>query len=105
MANRTKARQQINSRQRPKRSKPHRQSAPNRRSNRTNPVYGPDTQSLSALDAAGRLGVSVSTVKRMCGEKKLVSFRTRGPRGHLRIPVEAVEKLRQGARNETIPAS
>jgi excisionase family DNA binding protein len=105
MANRTRSRQQINSRRRPKRSKPHRQSTPNRHSDRTNLMYAPDTQSLSASDAAGRLGVSVSTVKRMCGENKLASFRTRGPRGHLRIPVEAVEKLRQGGRTETVPVS
>lgn len=107
MANRTRSRQQMNSRQPSKRRKPHPQTAATRRSNRANPFYGRDldAQSLSVLDAANRLGVSPSTVKRMCGENKLPSFRTRGPRGHLRIPVEAVEKLRQGARTETTPAS
>jgi hypothetical protein len=41
----------------------------------------------------------------MCGENKLPSFRTRGPRSHIRIPVEAVEKLRQGAGTQIAPAS
>ena len=52
-----------------------------------------------------RLGVSVSTLKRMCRENKLPWFRTRSPHGHIRIPIEAVEKLRQGGRTETVPVS
>jgi excisionase family DNA binding protein len=101
MANRTRSHQQIKSRQRPKRSKLRTQTTSNRRSNRAN-APDLDTQSLSVSGAALRLGVSVSTIKRRCDEGKLAWFRT-GPHGHIRIPVEAVEKLRQGGGTQGVP--
>ena len=107
MANRTRSRRQrrqIGPKTDPKRSKPSTQTTSKRYPNRPNPA--PDvTQSLSASDAAVRLGVSVSTVKRMCTEGKLAAFRTRGARGHLRIPVEALEKIRQGAAEAPAPST
>lgn len=106
MANRTRShqqRRQIGPKTSPKRIKPRTQTTPNQYPNRAN-LVSDVTQSLSASDAAVRLGVSVSTVKRMCTEGKLTAFRTRGPRGHLRIPSEALEKIRQGAVASAAPS-
>jgi excisionase family DNA binding protein len=107
MSNRAGSRRKIKPGKRLKRSKSHTQTRPNGRPNRAKPVYEAhvNTQSLSVSDAAMRLGVSASTVKRMCSDSKLSWFRTRGPRGHIRIPIEAVENLRQGEGTPIVPVS
>jgi excisionase family DNA binding protein len=53
----------------------------------------PLPDSLSAAEAAARLGVSIPTVKRDVAEGRLEGFRT--PGGHLRILAESVEAVRQ----------
>ena len=83
-----------------KRSKSRSQIKSNRRSNRTKRHYNPplnDAPSLSVSDAGYRLGVSVSTVKRLIRNDELAWFRTRGPNGHIRVLAESVEKFRQPA--------
>jgi excisionase family DNA binding protein len=49
-------------------------------------------ESLTALEAARRLGVDKSTVVRWLQEDKLAGYRTLG--GHWRIPVAEVDRVR-----------
>ena len=46
---------------------------------------------LTTKEAADLLGVSESTVRRLCSQKKLTAWRT--PGGHRRIAKESVEAL------------
>ncbi len=50
------------------------------------------TRLLSVREAADRLGVHVTTVRRWTDDGRLASVRTEG--GHRRIPLDAVERLR-----------
>lgn len=74
-----------------KRIKSRHQIRPRRHSNLSN-----SGDSLSVAEAGARLGVSDSTIKRMCHGGELEWFRTRGPHGHVRVLAESVENLRHG---------
>jgi hypothetical protein len=90
------------------RSKPQSQVKSNQRSNRTKSQHDPhvnDAPSLSVSDAGYRLGVSVSTVKRLIRNDELAWFRTRGPNGHIRLLAESVEKFRQPGNSLSAVAS
>jgi excisionase family DNA binding protein len=50
-------------------------------------------QSYSVSEAATILGVSIPTLKRMVAEGRVESFRT--PGGHLRIPAESINEVRE----------
>jgi hypothetical protein len=104
MAKRTKSNGQIRTERRSKRSKPRVQRSANRRSSRTKPV-DVNAQSLSVADAGARLGLSDSTIKRMCRGGQLAWFRTRGPNGHIRVLAESVEKFRQPRDNPSAASS
>jgi excisionase family DNA binding protein len=52
-----------------------------------------EAESYSASEAAGILGVSIPTLKRMVAEDRLESFRT--PGGHLRILAASLEAVRE----------
>jgi hypothetical protein len=78
----------------------HHQTTPNGHSNGTN-----SGDSISVVQAVARLGVSVSTIKRMCHDGELEWFRTRGPNGHIRILAESIERVRQGHKATSVSAT
>lgn len=85
-------------RSRSKLDKSGRQIVNNRSAKRYNPRMGQaSADSLPVAEVARLLGVSVRTVKRLCSQGNLRSFRTAGERGHLRVSRLDVEAFRQGS--------
>src|SRR5438093_8473409 len=58
-------------------------------------------KSYSVSEAASLLGVSIPTLKRMVAEDRIDSFRT--PGGHLRIPAESIEAVREHRQAQARP--
>jgi len=85
-------------RSRSKLDKSRRQIVNNRSAKRYNPRMGQaSADSVPVAEVARLLGVSVRTVKRLCSQGNLRSFRTAGERGHLRVSRADVEAFRQGS--------
>jgi len=85
-------------RSRSKLDKSCRQIVNNRSAKRYNPRMGQaSADSVPVAEVARLLGVSVRTVKRLCSQGNLRSFRTAGERGHLRVSRADVEAFRQGS--------